>query len=32
MAEDDQQAAAQAQAANPNIMNINELKMLFSNP
>ncbi len=30
MAEDEQQAAAQA--ANPNIMNVNELKTLFSNP
>jgi hypothetical protein len=32
MAEDKQQAAAQAQIANPNIMNVNELKTLFSNP
>ncbi len=32
MAEDEQQAAAQAQAANPQIMNVNELKTLFSNP
>jgi hypothetical protein len=32
MAEDKQQAAAQAQAANPNVMNVNELKALFSNP
>ncbi len=30
MAEDEQQAAAQA--ANPNVMNVNELKTLFSNP
>jgi hypothetical protein len=32
MAEDQQQAVAQAQAAHPNVMNVNELKTLFSNP
>jgi hypothetical protein len=32
MAEDEQQAVAQAQASNPNLMNIIELKTLFSNP
>jgi hypothetical protein len=33
MAENEQQAqAAQAQAGNQNIMNVNELKTLFSNP
>jgi hypothetical protein len=30
MTEDKQQAAAQA--ANPNVMNVNELKTMFSNP
>jgi hypothetical protein len=32
MTEDKQQAAAYAQAADPNVMNVNELKTLFSNP
>jgi hypothetical protein len=32
MAEDKQQVAAQAQAAHSNVMNVNELKTLFSNP
>jgi hypothetical protein len=29
---EDEQGAAQAQAADPNVMNVNELKTLFSNP
>ncbi len=32
MAKDKQQAAAQAQAANPQIMNVNKLKTLLSYP
>jgi hypothetical protein len=32
MSKDKQQAAAQAQAANPNVMNVNELKTFFSDP
>jgi hypothetical protein len=32
MVEEKQQAAAQALASNPQVMNVNELKTLFSNP
>jgi hypothetical protein len=32
MAKDEQQAAAGAQAANSNNMNVNQLNALFSNP
>jgi hypothetical protein len=32
VAEDKQQSAAKAQAANPKVINVNELKTLFSNP